>query len=90
MPDGFTVKLARSGRSIYVSGTSTILYALLEHGIDAPYSCAAGLCGTCEIDVLAGVPDHRDFVLGEVQRASGKLIMICCSRSLTAELVLDL
>ena len=35
---GFTVKLARCNRSEYVAGTSTILQALLEHGIDVAHS----------------------------------------------------
>jgi hypothetical protein len=40
--------------------------------------------------VLKGIPDHRDSVLGEEDRAAGDCTMICVSRSCTARLVLDL
>ena len=29
-----------------------------------PYDCEEGFCGSCETRVLAGIPDHRDLVLG--------------------------
>jgi tetrachlorobenzoquinone reductase len=40
--------------------------------------------------VLEGVPDHRDTVLSERERAANRTIMICCSGSRTDPLVLDL
>ena len=30
--------------------------------------CAEGLCGTCLVDVVEGVPEHRDFVLDDDER----------------------
>jgi vanillate O-demethylase ferredoxin subunit len=68
----------------------TILDTLIEHGVDAPYSCLEGVCGTCETRVLEGVPDHRDLVLSKEERAAGRTMMICCSGSRTGRLVLDL
>jgi len=38
--------------------------------------------------VLAGTPDHRDFILDDAER--DEYLTICCSRSATARLVLDL
>jgi vanillate O-demethylase ferredoxin subunit len=55
-----------------------------------PFSCREGLCGTCVTSVLAGQPDHRDYVLSDEERESGKLMTICCSRSLSPSLTLDL
>ncbi len=69
---------------------STILHALLEQGMDAAFSCGQGICGTCETAVLAGTPDHRDFVLSEAEKQSGQVMMICCSRAFTDEIVIDL
>ncbi|MCY4531774.1 MAG: 2Fe-2S iron-sulfur cluster binding domain-containing protein [Gammaproteobacteria bacterium] len=90
MNDGFTVKLVRQKTSVFVPRDGSILYSLLNAGIDVPYSCGSGICGACEQDVLSGVPEHRDFVLNEDEKASGKFIMICCSGSATPELELDL
>jgi tetrachlorobenzoquinone reductase len=90
MAEGFTVKLARSKTSVFVRHGGSILFALMDHGIEVPYSCGHGICGSCEQGVLSGTPDHRDFVLSDEEKACGDSIMICCSGSLSAELELDL
>jgi vanillate O-demethylase ferredoxin subunit len=90
MENGFEVRLFRSGRTIAIPPGKTILHTLLEAGIDADYSCAMGGCGTCETRIVEGIPDHRDNYLGEDEKAGNDVIMICCSRSKTPVLVLDL
>jgi vanillate O-demethylase ferredoxin subunit len=40
--------------------------------------------------VCEGDPDHRDYVLTDEERESGKTMMVCCSRSKSPVLVLDL
>jgi hypothetical protein len=40
--------------------------------------------------VLGGVPDYRDEILTDEERAENKIMMICVDRSLTKRLVLDL
>jgi len=87
---GFRVLLARSGREFVVPAGKTILDTLLDAGLDVPYSCMEGVCGTCETKVLEGVPDHRDLILTEEEHAAGKSMMICCSGAKTERLVLDL
>lgn len=86
----FKVVLAKSGREFTVLPGKTILGTLLDAGLDIPYSCTQGVCGTCETKVLKGVPDHRDLVLTEEEHASNKTMMICCSGSKSEKLVLDL
>ena len=75
---------------MFVPEGKTILDALLDAGEDAPYSCMEGVCGSCETKVISGTPDHRDMILTESERKAGKTMMICCSGSKSAELVLDL
>jgi vanillate O-demethylase ferredoxin subunit len=87
---GFTVVLARSGRSVFVAPGSTILDTLLDAGVSVASSCLEGVCGTCETAVLDGVPDHRDSVLTEAERAANRTMMICCSGCRGDRLVLDL
>jgi vanillate O-demethylase ferredoxin subunit len=86
----FEVKLHRSGRVVAVSSKESILEALERCGVPAMSSCRDGVCGTCEVKVLSGTPDHRDFVLSEAERASGKTMLPCVSRCIGSELVLDL
>jgi ferredoxin len=88
--NAFEVRLHRSGRTISVPPEKTILGMLLDAGVDADFSCAMGGCGTCETRILEGIPDHRDNYLSEEEKAENDVIMICCSRSKTPVLVLDL
>jgi tetrachlorobenzoquinone reductase len=90
MDEGFEVRLHRSGGTITIPPDKTILRMLLDAGVDANYHCSMGGCGTCETRILEGTPDHRDNYLSEEERAENKTIMICCSRSKSPVLVLDL
>jgi ferredoxin len=67
-----------------------VLDAITAAGADVLSSCRQGVCGTCEITVLAGDPDHRDSVLDDAERAAGTCMFVCVSRSRTDRLVLDL
>lgn len=87
---GFTVVLQRSGREVPVKPGQTILEALQDLGVDVPYSCMEGICGSCVTRVISGTPDHRDMVLTEREREAGDTMMICCSGAKSDRLVLDL
>jgi ferredoxin-NADP reductase len=87
---GFNVVLTRSGKSVFVAEGKSILDALLEAGVDVPFSCSEGVCGACETRVLGGVPDHRDVILTEADKEARQSMMICCSGSKSEELLLDL
>jgi ferredoxin-NADP reductase len=87
--DSFTVEARRSGKVVQVPSGKSIAEALAEIGIDLPLSCEQGVCGTCLTDVIAGLPDHRDMYQTDGEKAANKQITPCCSRSLSAVLVLD-
>ena len=87
---GYTVKLARDGRSVPIAQGRSILDALIAIGLNPPHSCREGTCGSCETRVVEGIPDHRDEVLTDAERAEGTRMMICCSGSQSRVLVLDL
>jgi ferredoxin len=86
----FEVVLARTGRRLSIPVGTSILAVLERDGIRPDSSCLDGTCGTCETTVLEGVPDHRDSILDEEDRADGKTMMICVSRARSPRLVLDL
>lgn len=87
---GFKVVLAKSGRELMVPAGKTILDTLRDNGLDLQFSCTEGICGTCETRVLEGIPDHRDRILTDAERAANEKMMICCSGSRSEKLVLDL
>ena len=86
----FEVELRKSGMVLPVPADRSLADVLQDAGIDVSYSCQEGYCGTCETRVLDGVPDHRDTILTEEEKAANNLMMVCCGRSRTPRLVLDL
>jgi ferredoxin-NADP reductase len=88
----FIVKLARSAREITVGGHQSILEALEQNGIDAPFLCRGGACGQCETAVMScdGFIEHNDHYLTEPEKATGRKIMLCVSRISGDAIRLDL
>lgn len=87
--DIFTVTAVRSGVTVTVAANETVAEALSREGVEVVLSCEQGVCGTCLVDVLDGVPDHRDCYLTDVERAANRQMTICCSRAKSASLTLD-
>jgi vanillate O-demethylase ferredoxin subunit len=86
----FEVELKGSGRVYEIPAGKTILDVLLEAGEDPMHDCKRGDCGICQTTVIDGIPDHRDYILSESEKASTKVMQICISRAKTKRLVLDL
>lgn len=84
----FTVRLAKSGRSVAIPADRSILETLREAGLALASSCESGSCGTCRTRLLDGEAEHRDLVLEEHERA--RAVLICVSRARSPVLVLDL
>lgn len=84
----FTVRLGRSGQSFEIPATKSILEVLRAADVRVPSSCESGTCGSCRTGVCSGEVDHRDLVLRDDEKDTQ--IMVCVSRALCAELVLDL
>jgi vanillate O-demethylase ferredoxin subunit len=86
----FVVEARKSGVEIRVDEGQTISQALAAAGVCVPVSCEQGVCGTCLTRVLEGTPDHRDCYQTDEEKAAGDYITPCCSRALSARMVLDL
>ncbi|RIV80990.1 oxidoreductase [Aurantiacibacter xanthus] len=87
---GYSLELTRSGKTIQVAKGETMLDALLTAGVDIGFACSEGVCGTCQVAVLEGVPDHRDHFLTDEEKAANRSVMVCCSGSCSPRLVLDI
>jgi ferredoxin-NADP reductase len=80
---GFTVEFAKSGKVCTVGEGQTLLEAAAAVGVNIPFACRQGQCGTCKTRLLSGPvrmsaehgldPDSRarGFVLTCVGRAEG-------------------
>lgn len=64
----------------------TILDALLERGIDAPYSCKNGMCSTCRCRVTEGTVEMDvNYSLSDTEVAKG--YVLSCQARPTSEMV---
>ncbi|MFC4498824.1 MULTISPECIES: PDR/VanB family oxidoreductase [Streptomyces] len=81
----FEAVCARSGRTVRVPAEESLLDALTHAGHPVPSGCREGVCGSCELTVLDGEPDHRD----DIGAPTGRMYA-CVSRARSPRLVLDL
>jgi ferredoxin len=85
----FQVTVASTGETVAVGPEETLLAALRREGVNAPYSCQQGFCGTCRTRVLAGEVEHRDTLLTDPERSAG-MMLTCVSRAAgESDLTLD-
>jgi ferredoxin-NADP reductase len=85
----FEVELRQSGQVLQVPSDRSLGSVLRDAGIPVTFSCEEGYCGSCETPVLEGIPDHRDTILNEEERAAGNIMMVCVGRARSPRLVLD-
>jgi ring-1,2-phenylacetyl-CoA epoxidase subunit PaaE len=66
-----------------------ILDAALRQGIDVPYSCRSGVCGTCRATLAEGEVDiDVNYALEDYEIARGAILM-CQSYPVTASVTVD-
>ncbi|ORA21481.1 PDR/VanB family oxidoreductase [Mycobacterium aquaticum] len=86
----FELVLNRTGVTLTIPPDRTAMDVISEQTSLSPFSCGVGSCGTCEVAVLEGTPDHRDSILSAKERAANQIMHICVGRSQTPRLVIDL
>ena len=78
------------GQTCLADNGSTILRAALGAGINLPYGCRNGSCGSCKGRVREGAVDHGEAdakALSEAEKAQG-YALFCCARPLS-DLVIE-
>jgi ferredoxin-NADP reductase len=81
----FEVHCVRSGQVVEVGTDESMLNALTHAGHRIPSGCREGVCGSCEIAVVDGIPEHRD----DIGAPPGRMYS-CVSRALSSRLTVDL
>ncbi|CAM2069389.1 Ferredoxin--NADP reductase [Sulfidibacter corallicola] len=60
---------------VTVAPGTTLLRALLDAGYEVPYSCEAGVCGTCKARLVSGRAEmKRSMALSEKEREAGAIL----------------
>jgi vanillate O-demethylase ferredoxin subunit len=86
----FDLLIRSTGQVVPVARGVTAVAALAQAGIDIVVSCEQGLCGSCVTRIVDGTPEHRDAFMLPEEHARNDCFTPCCSRALSARLVLDL
>ncbi|TFB77411.1 2Fe-2S iron-sulfur cluster binding domain-containing protein [Cryobacterium glaciale] len=84
------VACRKSHLEFTVAAEESLLDALESHGVPILGSCRKGICGTCEVRVAEGRPEHLDSVLDDTEKDALGVMYPCVSRSLTPALVLNI
>jgi ring-1,2-phenylacetyl-CoA epoxidase subunit PaaE len=79
-----TLRMRDGDRQIWVAPGRTVLETALDAGIDMPFSCAVGGCGTCRVRLSSGsvVMDEPNCLSAEERKAG--YVLACSSRPTTA------
>ena len=73
----------------FLKGQPSILDAASAAGLEVPFSCTSGVCGTCRAKLISGqVRMERNFALDKEELAHG-FVLTCQSHPLTAQVVLS-
>jgi CDP-4-dehydro-6-deoxyglucose reductase len=86
----YRITIAATGVTFEANHGETILEAAENAGLDLPYGCRRGMCGTCVALVSRGevkMPGDDLFGLMDDERARGYILM--CSTYAASDLVLD-
>lgn len=86
----FSVKLSPGGRTFSVREGEAVLAAALRQGIQLPYGCRTGSCGTCRAHLRTGgieYPDGPPLALTAFEMHHGEALL--CRAVPTADLVIE-
>jgi ferredoxin-NADP reductase len=82
------IVFAQSNQTIAWSADADSLLEFAEaNGLNPPYSCRQGICGTCECKLLEGEVEYQTTPTATVEDGS---VLICIAKPKTANVVLDL
>jgi ferredoxin-NADP reductase len=81
------VRFRKSGRQLQWTDASGFLLDSAEaSGLELPWSCRSGSCGTCRVPIVTGEVTYSSLPAAPVDASSA---LLCCALPATAELVVD-
>ena len=78
------VTIKNSGHTFDVRPSQTVLQAAIDAGINLPYGCRNGACGSCKAKLVSGKVMHNDYqtsAMSEAELAAGNTLL-CCAMAL--------
>ncbi|PKO62102.1 MAG: CDP-6-deoxy-delta-3,4-glucoseen reductase [Betaproteobacteria bacterium HGW-Betaproteobacteria-18] len=80
-PSVFHITIEPSGREFNVAADETILATGIAQGINLPYGCKDGACGSCKCKKISGSVTHgvhQSKALSDAEEAQG-FVLTCCA-----------
>ena len=74
------VTIKNSGHSFDVRPSQTVLAAAIDAGINLPYGCRNGACGSCKAKLISGKVFHNDYqssAMSDAELAAGNALLCC-------------
>ncbi len=81
----YQITIQSTGHCYTAKASETVLESAIGAGVNIPYGCRNGTCGSCKGDILAGTVDYGDYAtsaMTEAEKAAGKALF-CCSHPLS-------
>lgn len=81
----YEITTVPGGHSVIAREGETILDAALRQGMNLPYQCRDGACGSCKGKILRGTVDYgiyQEGILTDAEKEEGKALF-CCAKPLT-------
>ena len=78
------VTIKNSGHTFDVRPSQTVLQAAIDAGINIPYGCRNGACGSCKAKLISGKVMHTDYqssAMSDAELAAGNTLL-CCAMAL--------
>ena len=78
------VTIKNSGHTFDVRPSQTVLQAAIDAGINLPYGCRNGACGSCKAKLISGKVMHTDYqssAMSDAELAAGNALL-CCAMAL--------
>ena len=81
----YQITIKSSGHQYTAKASETLLESAIAAGVNLPYSCRNGSCGSCKGDIVSGLVDYGDYTssaLSDAEKAAGKALF-CCAHPLS-------
>ena len=89
VPATVDVTVGGEKTQLHSEGTASILETVLDGGVDVPYLCTGGICGTCRATVTHGtVHMQQNYALSDDEVEAGN-VLTCQSRPTSPAVALD-
>ena len=65
----YQISIPASGHQFSAKASDNLLESAIAAGVNLPYGCRNGTCGSCKGDILSGFVHHEDYAVGALTEA---------------------